>query len=320
MTATVIVLGLLTALAYGACDYFGGLAMRRAQASLAVVVLFHLVALVLFAAAMPVVGGSASAAAIGWGALAGLGGGLGYLSYFRALAAGRMGVVATVTAIWSALVPLLVGLALGERPSPLAWAGILAVLVAIVLVTLRLGDGDPPHETATPSAGYAPIRSAPASPAPASPALASPARLAAGVPAATAGGVAFGGFFVALDRAGAAEGTIAWPMLAAAASGAVLVGIVALLRRVDWRAARRHAPAVIAAGALHAAGTLAFVLAVRDGWVSIVAVVAALSPAPTMLLARLLLREKLTFRQLLGVPLALAGIALLVAAVTSPSA
>jgi uncharacterized membrane protein len=86
--------------------------------------------------------------------------------------------------------------------------------------------------------------------------------------------------------------------------------MVAAARRVNWSAALGQAPVIVAAGILYAAGSWAFISAVSRGWISIVAVIAALSPAPTMLLARLFLAESLAARQSLGLLLALVGIAL----------
>jgi drug/metabolite transporter (DMT)-like permease len=310
VSLVVVGLGLLSALAYGAGDFLGGLASRRAEASLGVVALFNVVALALFAAAVPLAGAGPAAGAVAWGGAAGIAMGLAYVCYFQALADGRMGVVATLTAVWSAVVPLAAGVALGERPSPLAWAGIVAIVLAIALITYTPdrpqpawhsapvygGDGDGARAVTRSSRATRDRRPGPV--------------LAAGVAQATGAGIGFGGFFVGLDRASTFDGAVAWPLLAAATSAAVVVGAVAAGRRVDWRCAREQAPAIVAAGALHAAGSWAFIAGTSLGWVSVVAVIAALSPVPTMLLARWVLSESLTGIQRVGVPLALLGVAL----------
>lgn len=326
MTVTVIALGLATAVAYGASDFLGGLASRRAEASLAVVALLKVVAVAVFLGAIPFAGGPPGAAAVAWGGLAGLAVGLGYIAYFRGLAAGHMGIVATVTAVWAAIVPLVAGLALGERPSPLAWTGIGVIVFAIVLITYTRAPaedaaGEPAAGAGVEAEGlihYAGLDPPPDPSQPQTPlgAAAGPSTrpvLAVGLLEATAAGVAFGMFFVALDRASGVtdDGALAWPLIVAAASAAILVGTVAFAQRVDWRAARAQAPAVVVAGVLYAAGTWAFIFAVSQGWISIVAVIVALAPAPTMLLARLFLAETLSARQVLGASLALMGIVLI---------
>lgn len=328
MSVTVIALGLATAVAYGASDFLGGLASRRAEASLAVVAMLKVVAVAVFLAAIPLAGEPPAAGAFGWGAIAGLAVGLGYLAYFRGLATASMGIVATVTAVWSAIVPLVVGLALGERPSPLAWAGIGVIVVAIVMITYaRAPSKDAADQPATAAGIEAEglIHCAGAEPPDQGEPRAALAPkegstrpvLAVGLLEATAAGLAFGTFFAALDRAGAVadDGGLAWPLIVAAASAAILVGVVAFAQRADWRAARAQGPGVVVAGLLYAAGSWAFIVAVSEGWISIVAVIVALSPAPTMLLARLLLSETLSVRQVLGASLALVGIALITAGV-----
>ncbi|HSI81725.1 MAG TPA: EamA family transporter [Solirubrobacterales bacterium] len=326
MSVTVVALGLATALAYGASDFLGGLASRRAEASLAVVAMLKIVAVVAFLAGIPLAGAAPEAAAVAWGAIAGLAVGLGYLAYFRGLATGGMGIVATVTAIWAAIVPLVAGLLLGERPSPLAWAGIGAIVVAIVLITYtRAPAGDDESQPpAVPGADAEALVHYAGSGAPDhgspqaidAPAVDAPrAKLAVGLLEATAAGLAFGMFFVSLDRASAAtgDGALVWPLIVAAMAAAILVGTVALAQRVDWRAAWAQAPGIVVAGVLYAAGTWAFIFAASQGWISIVAVIVALSPAPTMLLARVLLSETLSARQLFGASLALVGVALITA-------
>jgi drug/metabolite transporter (DMT)-like permease len=324
---TVIALGLATAVAYGASDFLGGLASRRSEASLAVVALLKITTLMVFMAGMPLSGVVPNVASMTWGGLAGLTLALGYIAYFRGLAVGRMGIVSTVTAVWSAIVPLTAGLALGERPSPLTWTGIGVIVLAIVLITYtRARSAQAVPALSTPvqvgpqclihCAGAAPPAGQPL-PQTASPTVFACSRpiLPQGVFEATLAGIMFATFFVALDRAAAATGgqALAWPLLASAVSAAILVCTVAVIRRVQWRRALRQAPVIVAAGVLYATGSWAFILAVSRGWISIIAVIVALSPAPTMLLARLLLAESLSARQLMGVLLALAGIALVTA-------
>jgi drug/metabolite transporter (DMT)-like permease len=92
---------------------------------------------------------------------------------------------------------------------------------------------------------------------------------------------------------------------------ALLVGITAFVRRVNWCSAFLQWPAITIAGLLYALGNWAFFIGVSQGWVSVVAVLAALSPLPTIILARLILCESLTRWQLSGIAVALAGVALI---------
>lgn len=299
----VALLGLAAALGYGTSDFFGGLASRRSASSLGVVALFTLVALVVFAAVVPLMGERADPRGVSWGAIAGVAIGMAYITYFRGLAVGRMGVVATVAAIWAAVVPLLTGLALGERPDALAWIGIAAIIVAIALVTYPRRDVG--SDAPAPDVAHGPEGRA-------SRPLAFIRRIsAAGVAEGSIAGVWFGLFFVALGQAGNPSGALAWPLLSSAAGAAVVVGTAAVLRGISWTATARQWRAIIAAGICYAAGSWAFVAGVSRGLVAIVAVLAALSPVPTMLLARLVLTESLVARQYAGVVLALAGVALI---------
>lgn len=327
MTQAVIALGLATAAAYGASDFLGGLASRQAGAPLAVVALLKLVASAFFLVWIPLAGSAPNAAGAAWGMLAGGAIGLAYIAYFRGLATSHMGIVATIAAVWAAIVPLLAGLILGERPSALAWAGIVMIASSIILITYTRapsGDvrstsaGDPGTAHGSPQRVMhgAHTHTSPRARPPAPGLLAAPTPpaplFAPGVLEGTAAGMGFGMFFVALERASASThgGALAWPLFLATAVAAIVAGVVAILRRVDWGPAQEQAPAIAAAGILYALGSWAFITAVELGWISIVAVLAALSPVPTILLARLLLRESLIARQLLGAVLAMLGVAL----------
>jgi drug/metabolite transporter (DMT)-like permease len=312
MTFTAVALGLVTALSFGASDFLGGLASRRVDESLAVVALLKLTAVAAFMVGIPFAGAAPGISSLAWGAAGGLAVGIGYVAYFRGLVVGRMGVVASVTAVWSAIVPLAVGVALGERPLPLAWIGSGLILVAIILITYtrsqsNADSGEPALDALPPehtllhcAADGAPVQK----------------DRELGLTEALVAGISFGSYFVALDRAGATAdggGALAWPLLAATAAAALLVGSVAAAREVDWLAALSQVRVIAVAGLLYGLGSWSFITAVGQGWLSIVAVVAALSPAPTMLMARSFLHEHLSTRQLLGSVLALAGVMLVTA-------
>jgi drug/metabolite transporter (DMT)-like permease len=269
---------LVAACAFGTADFLGGLAARRSSAFVATLVgqvagLAVLAPLLLLAPAPP------SAAGLAWGALAGIGGCLGLIVFFRALASGVMSTAAPVTAVVSAGLPVLAGLLLGERPALQAWIGVGAGLIAVGVISApaegrgRVGGG----------------RQA--------------------LPLALAAGAGFGLFFICLSRAPAATGF--WPLLGARLSSLALLTAALLARRATWRAAPGAAGLAALSGALDMTANALFVLALRRGELALVAVLVALYPAATVLLASGVLRERLRRVQLAGVGLALAAVSLI---------
>ncbi len=264
------------ALAYGLADFAGGMATRRAPVFLvtATVQLAGLVALVL---AMPLAGGTPSWAAVGWGVLAAAGGTGGLLLYLRALAVGPMGVVAPLSAVVGAGLPLLIGLVDGERLGPVSLVAIGIALVAIVLAT----------------AGGAPGTGG--------------GRL--GPMMALGAGAGFAVFFVGLHASPAGSGM--WPLLAGRlASVPVLFAVAALTCGVrpgtgfPWRLA-------VVSGVFDTLANVFFLLATRAGDLGVSAVVVSLYPVVVALLAGVVLRERLTGLQLGGAGLAVGASVLL---------
>ena len=137
-----VVLALVSALAYGLSDFVGGLVARRTSAW-SVAVVGSLTAAICTAAVAAFVPGDPGAGHFAWALLAGLGSGAGAGFLYRGFAAGRMGVVAPVSAVGAAMVPLLVGVVAGERPAVLAWVGIAAALPGIWLVSREPVPEDP---------------------------------------------------------------------------------------------------------------------------------------------------------------------------------
>lgn len=262
------------ALAYGVADFAGGLAARRAPV-LGVTAVVQVVGLVALLPVMWLVPGTPSAPALGTGALAGLAGTVGLLLYLRGLAVGPMGVVAPLSALVGAGLPLVIGVLGGERPGPVTLVAIAVALVAIVLATAG---------TRRDAAGGL--------------------GLALGLGA----GVGFGLFFVGLDAAPDDSGL--WPLLAGRVLTATLLVVFVLARR-------EHAAApsglMVVSGLCDTLANGLFLVATRQGDLGVTAVVVSLYPVVVVLLARAVLRERLTGIQLTSAGLALGAGVLLAA-------
>jgi drug/metabolite transporter (DMT)-like permease len=279
------VLALASALLYGAGDFAGGLAARRAS-TLPVIVLSQLSGLILLLLLFPILpAATPSRTDLMWGVTAGLTGGAGVALLYRALAIGRMAVVAPTTAVCAVVVPVLVSVALGERPGPLVVTGIVLGLLAIVLVS---------QQTVAEPAASAP---------------ADAGRLPAGVGIALISGVAIGLFLLSLAQTRPEAGM--WPILASRSTSVVLFGLGAAITRRSLRV-----PGVLlltlGCGIIDMTANALYLVAARIGPLSPVVTLASLYPASTVLLARMVLGERLNLRQVAGVACALAAIAMIV--------
>jgi uncharacterized membrane protein len=275
-----LVLALLSALFYGTADFFGGLAARR-SAPLAATVLAQGVGLVLVAVALPFFPGEPPRWGNSlWGIGAGLTGGLGVALLYYGLAVGRVSVVAPVTAVCAITIPVLVGMALGERPGLLAVSGIALAIVSVGLISLQ-GEPVPIAE------GAARVRDR-------------------SIVIALASGVAIGFFLVCLGRAGTRSGL--WPLLVARAASTFALAAAARVSKVRLTVPRSVLVLVLACGAIDVLANALYLVAAASGSLGLVATLASLYPASTVLLARLVLGERLRPVQSLG--LACAGVAI----------
>jgi drug/metabolite transporter (DMT)-like permease len=281
-------LALLSAAAYGSGDFMGGLAARRLPPA-AVVLRSNTVGLLGLVVALPLAGDAALAGRdVLIGALAGTAGGVGVLLLYRGLATGTMSVVAPVTGVLSAVVPVVVGLTTGERPSTVALVGVPLALFAVAMLAREPRDVDDPGTG---------LR---------------------GVDLLTAlgAGLGFGLFFVGLDATGDDAGL--WPVVAGRAASVSVFAVVAAVR-VGARAGRGRALAgtmpwlLVGCGLLDAGANALFLLATQRGLLTLVAVLGALYPAATLLLARIVLGERLARPQAAGVVLAAAAVVLVTA-------
>jgi drug/metabolite transporter (DMT)-like permease len=283
----VYLLAIGSALFYGAADFAGGLTTRRAGA-IPVVLLSQASGLVLLALILPLLPpASPTRPDLLWGAAAGLTGGIGVALLYRALAIGVMALVAPTTAVCAVAIPVVVSVLLGERPVPLAIAGIVLGIGSIVLVSRQ----DSPAQAERHHATLA-------------------RRLPPGVGTALVSGVAIGFFFLSLAQTGSAAGM--WPILIARLVSVTLFGAVAIAGKHSVRMPARIAALVILAGAVDMLANALYLLAVWHGPLSIVVTLSSLYPASTVLLARLILGERLNSWQITGVGCALAAIVLIV--------
>lgn len=276
MTAAFL-LALAGSLAYGTADFLGGMAARGTHV-LRVVVIAAPASLLVELALWPVVGATFDARAVGWGAASGIASAGGFVLLYRTLAVGPMSVLSPVTALVSAALPVGAGLLGGERLGLPAVAGIAVAFVAIVMV----GRG-------TDARGLRPGGTA--------------LLLAFGA------GTAIALQLICLDQAPDDSGVAPLLVGRAVSSAAVLGAALLLLGRMGE--ARPGFTACAGAGALDSLANLAFLLAVRDGDLAVIGVITALYPAGTVLLARLVLAERIGRWQLVGLGLAAGAVSLL---------
>ena len=283
-----VVLALAAAAAWGTSDFVAGVAGRRSDGT-SVAFASQVVGLVVLAVVAPVVQGGAGAADLTWGAAAGLGGSVGVVLLYRGLAVGVMSLVAPVTAVGASSLPVLFGLATGERPSAAALAGVVLALVAVALLcAFPAGQADDPDRR-EPAAG--------------------PAHHRAGLVEALGSGVGFGVFFICLARAG--EGGGLWPLVSARLAAVALLGGLVLITRRAAVPERGIAPGIAVIGVLDATANVLFLLASRRGLLSLVALLTSLYPAATVLLARVVLRERMSGLQAVGLAGAGGAVALI---------
>jgi len=288
----VVLLGLTAAVLYGSGDFLGGMATRRAHV-LTVLTLVESAGVIVALAAAVISSDSASLAGLAWGLSAGLVGGFGLIIFYTGLAAGPMSVVAPVSGLVSTVLPVAVALAEGERPGVGVYAGALLCLVAIVLAS---SAGDTAGDTRSGS-GPAPR----------------PARLGRAIAYGTASGVSFGLFFLLIRNAG--QSGELWPVAAGRIGElAIILAAAAVLRPGLLRGVGGGIPlAAAGAGAIDVVANICYVAATRTGAFGLAVVLASLYPGVTVLLARVVLGERLRRIQRVGLALAAVGIVLVAA-------
>jgi uncharacterized membrane protein len=271
-----VLLGVFVAASFGSGDFLGGTASRRAT-TLPVLAIAQLAALVGAVVYAVVLGGAATGRDVGYGLGAGAVGVVALGCLYAGLATGRMGIVAPVTAVIAACIPVGWGLLKGEDVSATALVG---VGLAIVAGGLVASEHDAQQDGATRALGLA-----------------------------VTAGLLFGTSLVLLSETG--DGSGAWPVLAGRVAAVVVVlgGVLVARRSLSLDTAPRRM--AMGAGLFDVTGTALLLVAIRDGFLATVAPVAALGPAFTVVCAWLFLREPASRLQLVGLVLAVTGLVLI---------
>lgn len=274
---TAIVLALVSSVAYGLTDFLGGLAARRAHIFL-LGSLTQPLGLVVLLLIVPWTGGELSSEVWFWGLVSGVGGALAYVTLFRALAIGPMSVASPVSALVAVVLPVIAGVAFGERLPLLGWVGIAVGMVAVLMVSQVHEDA--PH-----------------------PVSVEVLLLSIGA------GVFISVFLVALERAPDDSGL--WPLVVVRIVTSTLLLTAAFASRVVGPMSRDVLVLGAASTLLDVLATAAFMLATREGLLTVVAVITALYPAATVLMARVILKEHLQSMQRIGLALAALSVGVL---------
>ncbi|MEO8607113.1 MAG: DMT family transporter [Chloroflexota bacterium] len=268
--------GLAASVSWGAGDFSGGMATKRANV-ISVITVVHAIGFVfMLVLALATHETIPPLADWIWGAIAGLAGVFGLIAFYQALSSGRMGVVAPITGVTAALLPVIVGLVSEGLPGVGHLVGFALALISVFLVSYAVG-------TTWSSSG-------------------------AGL--AISGGIGFGLFLVFAGQVG--NTAVFWPLVAARAASTTTMIVVSLHRKLPLPI---HDPKlrlpVIMAGGLDALGNVFYVMASQAGRLDVAAVLSSLYPAMTILLAALILKEHIGRIQLIGIVLALVAISLI---------
>lgn len=281
-----VIIGTTSALIFGAADFLGGLAARRMSAVLTTAIA-AVTGLVVFSMSLPFLGGSWSSDAVLLGAASGVAGAIAIGLLYACLAIGPMSILSPLTAVVSAIVPLTYGLIGGERLGPIGYVALAIALVAIVLV------------------GFVPEKNA------VRPSL-------RGVVMAIGSGIAIGVFLILIDATPYDSGIV--PLVVnRATNSTIMFTLVGVLAIIAWRRGSGPAHGVwrsglalaVGCGVLDAIANAGLLLGVRLGELSVISVLTALYPAGTIILAAIVLKERIAWLQYVGLVLAIAAAAML---------
>jgi len=272
-----VTFGLLASLSWGASDFSGGLSARRVHVFGVITVSYAVGLALLVALALarsePIPKGSD----LVWGAAAGLAGVTGLTAQYRALAVGRMGIVAPVAAVLGTSIPVLFAAISEGLPGAGQLAGFALAIAGVWIIARPDVSGGRPD----------------------------------GLGLAVLAGLGFGAFFILIDQV--SEGAVFWPLVAARGMSFVVLALIVMANSVAWRPDRSALPLVIVAGVLDVGGNTFFLLAAQAGRLDVASVMSSLYPMVTVLLARLVLQEHVTRLQTAGIAAAVAAIPLIAA-------
>ncbi len=274
-----IIFGLAASLFWGSGDFSGGLASRRDNASSVVLAAYAIGCVLLVILAFIWREALPSPIDVLWGGLSGISGAIGLIAFYSALSIGRMGIIAPVSAVLTAGIPVLFSAYTQGLPSLLQLGGFVLALFAIGLVSR------PERTKGRPE----------------------------GIGLALIAGCGFGCFFVLISRV--SPSATFWPLAVARLTSVVVLLLVISIRRQQMLPKKTVTLLVILAGVLDALGNAFFVLATHVGRLDVAAILSSLYPAATVILAALVLRERMTRIQTLGILLALLAIPMISARV-----
>jgi drug/metabolite transporter (DMT)-like permease len=273
-------LALLSSMLWGTSDFCGGTLSRRLSA-VTVAAVSEAIGLAGLAVVVAINGSFVfSRGYLGWGLLGAAAGTAGIIAFYQALAAGTMGVIAPIAAL-GVVVPVIVGVAGGDRPSLFQDAGIVVAIVGVVLAS-----GPELHSTEAGRGGARPL-------------------WLAGVAA-----FGFGIVFVALDH-GARSNTLMTLIVMRVAAVVLMLGIAVATDPSQLRFGRGDLPLLTVVGGFDLGANATFAYATRHGLLSVVSVLSSLYPAMTVVLARSVHHERLRSVQLAGVMAAMGGVILI---------
>lgn len=270
--------GLLSAASWGTGDFAGGLATKKSSAYF-VVLLSQIIGVILLAILALLTGErSPHPTDLLWGMSGGLAGLIGLVALYQGLARGRMGVVAPLAAIVTTIPPLLVSFWLEGWPGLRPLFGFGLALLAVWLISRSQEEGS----------------------------IARQDFILAGV-----AGLGFGLFYVLLDQVSA--GAVLWPLVGARLASISVMGLLVLIWRPRPRPTWRQFPIILLSGLGDTGGNAFFLLAAQAGRLDVAAILSSLYPATTVLLAWLILKERLQGEQWWGVAAALLAVILITA-------
>jgi len=285
-----VLLALASGVAWGVSDFLGGLNSRRVALT-AVLLITQAVGLAMMLPLAVLHGGPLlDAPMVGFAIGGSVSGLIGIAALYRGMSVGAVSIVAPISATGAA-VPVLFGLLRGERATPIQSLGIALALVGIVLASRAAGE---PHSTNPPTLRFAP-RGAPV--------------LARGVGLAIVAALGFGGFFVLLHEASVRD--VLWATVVQRLTGLCILVVATLALRPSLSVGWSRMPSLLLVGVLDTGANVLYAYASTLGLVSLAAVLASLFPVVTVILAWIVLKERLSVSQGIGVVCALTGVAMI---------